>query len=64
MLINSEELGRLPMRIKHLMADFLFFLGNKLVIASAKIMGYKEIVVELKKSQAIWLKKDAFKKVK
>jgi hypothetical protein len=47
--------------IRILIADVLFFLGNKLVVLSAYIMGYKDTVNELKDSQAHWLKTDAFK---
>jgi hypothetical protein len=47
--------------IQILFADVLFILGNKLVILSAYIMGYKDTVNELKDSQAHWLKTDAFK---
>lgn len=52
------------MKIKYYLADILFFLGNKLVIASASLMGYEDTVKELKEHQAHWLKKDAFRNYK
>jgi hypothetical protein len=49
------------MKIKTYIADILFILGNRLVMLSAKIMGYDDVVMEMKKNQAHWLKTDAFK---
>jgi hypothetical protein len=46
--------------IRILLADVLFILGNKLVILSAYIMGYKDTFNELKDSQAHWLKNRCF----
>jgi len=42
-------------------ADLLFWLGNKFVIASAHLMGYEDTVKKLKKSQADWFAAGAFK---
>lgn len=49
------------MMIRIYIADILFFLGNKLIILSALLMGYKDTANELKEAQAHWLKSDAFK---
>lgn len=52
------------MKIKYYLADILFFIGHKLIIASARLMGYEDTVKELKESQAHWIKTDAFRNYK
>ncbi|WP_156488316.1 hypothetical protein [Fictibacillus phosphorivorans] len=49
------------MKLKVYLADILFFIGNKLIIQSALLMGYKDTAEELKNAQAHWLKSEAFK---
>lgn len=49
------------MRLKIYLADIVFYIGQRLVILSAKLMGYTDVVQELKDQQAFWLKTDAFK---
>jgi len=49
------------MMIRILLADLSFFLGNKLVILSAWLMGYNDTVQQLRMHQAQWLQTDAFK---
>ncbi|MEF7566026.1 hypothetical protein V4V35_23835 [Bacillus infantis] len=49
------------MKLKVYVADDLFFLGNKLIIQSALLMGYKDTAGELRNAQAHWLKSEAFK---
>lgn len=49
------------LKIRVYLADVFFLLGNKLIILSALLMGYKDTAKELKKAQAHWLSSDAFK---
>ncbi|WP_160169903.1 hypothetical protein [Priestia flexa] len=49
------------MKFKFYLSDILFYIGNKLIIQSALLMGYKDTAKELKNAQAHWLKSEAFK---
>lgn len=51
----------MKVKVKVWLADILFFVGHKLIIRSALLMGYKDAAEELRRTQAHWLKSDAFR---
>ena len=49
------------MKLRWYIADILFFVGHKLIIYSAKLMGYADVVEDLNEHLSEWIKTEAFK---